>query len=70
MSNASAATKHVASKIVDSIGRDTLKHKVFGRTKITVILDQDTAKAFLAEHFGSEYWQPTREDRNAAGSEE
>lgn len=61
MSMASAETNHIASKIVDAIGRDTLKHKVFGRTKITVILDEETAKAFLVEHFGSEHWQPTRE---------
>lgn len=60
---ASAETTHVASKIVDAIGRDTLKHKVFGRTKITVILDESTAKAFLREHFGSEYWQPTRAEK-------
>jgi hypothetical protein len=67
---ASEATTHVASKIVDAIGRDVLKHKAFGRTLVTVILDEQAAKAFLVEHFGSEYWRPTREAAKAAEERE
>lgn len=61
--NISRATHYVAMKIANALPLDALKHKVFGRTRITVVLDEEAAKEFLREHVGSEHWQPQRGGR-------